>query len=132
MNINSINPPSLFNSRQFGFSQIVISNPGKLVYISGQVAWDENMNMVGKNNFIKQTEKSLENVITAIEAVGGTTANIVILRIYKVNYQPEDGEIITRVLKEKFGNYPPASSWINVKGLANPDFMIEIEAQGVI
>jgi len=90
------------------------------------------MNIVGKHNFVKQTEKCLENVITAIEAAGGTIANIVMLRIYKVNYQPEDGKVITQILKEKFGTNLPASSWIDVKGLANPDFMIEVEAQGVI
>jgi enamine deaminase RidA (YjgF/YER057c/UK114 family) len=133
MKIESINPETLFDSRQYGFSQIVISNPGKMVFISGQVAWDENFNIIGENDLSKQTQKSLDNLGIAIKAAGGTFKNIVMLRIYKVNYQKEDGEIINQALKECFGTEnPPASTWINVQGLANEGFMIEIEAQAVI
>lgn len=57
-----INTNSLFDSRQYGFSQIVISNPGKLVFISGQVAWDENSNIVRGNDLAKQAQKSIDNL----------------------------------------------------------------------
>jgi len=133
MKKETINPKSLFDSRQYGFSQIVISNPGKIVYISGQVAWDEDLNIVGENDLAKQTQRSLDNLEVAVEAAGGSVENIVMLRIYKVNYQKEDGAIIIQILKDKFGTVnPPASTWISVEGLANEGFMIEIEAQAVI
>lgn len=133
MKRETINPKSLFDSRQYGFSQIVISNPGKIVFISGQVAWDEKLNIVGENDLAKQTQKAIDNLGIAIEAAGGTLENIVMLRIYKVNYQKEDGAIINQALKDNFGTInPPASTWISVKGLANKGFMIEIEAQAVI
>lgn len=55
------------------------------------------------------------------------------LRIYKVNYKSEDGQIISEVLRSYFGTQnPPSSTWINVNGLANEEFMIEIEAQAAI
>lgn len=133
MNRETINPKSLFDSRQYGFSQIVIANPGKTVFISGQVAWDENLYLVGENDLAKQTQKSLDNLRIAIKAAGGTLENIAMLRIYKVNYQKDDGAIISQILKDNFGTInPPASTWISVKGLANEGFMIEIEAQAVI
>ncbi|MFK7770703.1 MAG: RidA family protein [Saprospiraceae bacterium] len=133
MKRETINPKSLFDSRQYGFSQIVVSNPGKMIFISGQVAWDEELNIVGENDLAKQTQKSLDNLEIAIKAAGGTLENIVMLRIYIVNYQKEDGAIINQILKGNFGTInPPASSWISVKGLANEKFMIEIEAQAVI
>lgn len=53
------NPETLFNSTQYGFSQIVVSNPGKLIFISGQTAWDDNQNIVGKDNLAIQTQKRL-------------------------------------------------------------------------
>jgi len=97
----TLNPKTLFNSTQYGFSQIAMSNPGKMVFISG--------------------------------SVGGTMEHIMMLRIYKVDYQPKDGAIISSILKQNFGTKnPPASTWISVKGLANEGFMIEIEAQAVI
>ena len=128
-----INPASLFDSQQFGFSQIAVSPPGKMVFISGQVSWDENRNIVGKNDLAQQMEKSLLNLKVAIEAAGGTLADIVMLRIYIVNFQQDKGPIISEALIKYFGiKNQPASTWINVQGLANEDFLIEIEAQAVI
>jgi enamine deaminase RidA (YjgF/YER057c/UK114 family) len=128
-----INPSSLFDSRQYGFSQIVSVRPERLVFISGQVAWDNYQQIVGKNNLRRQTEKSMENLKIAIESTGGSLEDIVMLRIYKVKYQSADGQIISEVLKNYFGTQnPPSSTWINVIGLANEEFMIEIEAQAVL
>lgn len=133
MTRETVNPKKLFNSTQYGFSQIAISNPGKLIFISGQVAWDENLQIVGENNLKVQTQKAIDNLKIAIESVGGTLENIMMLRIYKVDYLPEEGRIISTILKKNFGTMnPPASTWINVKGLANEAFLIEIEAQAVI
>ena len=128
-----VNPKTLFNSSQYGFSQVVISDPGRHVFISGQTAWDEKQSLVGKNDLGKQTQKSCENLKLAIEAAGGNLSDIVMLRIYKVNYEQGDGQIISEALRSAFGaqNFP-ASTWINVKGLASPGFLIEIEAQAII
>jgi len=127
------NPTSLFNSAQFGFSQIVISEPGNLVFISGQVAWDKYLNLVGKDDLVNQTEKSLENIKAAIEIAGGTLQDIVMLRIYIVDSQEEYSTIISNQLKKFFGQTNlPASTWLKVNGLANEGFLIEIEAQAII
>lgn len=133
MKMETINPTSLFDSQQYGFSQIVVTNPGKMIFISGQVAWDENQQIVGENDLAKQTQQALDNLKIALEAAGATLENVVMLRIYKVNYQKEDGVIISQLLKTRFGtDHPPASTWLSVLGLANEGFMIEIEAQAVL
>ena len=133
MTRETCNPETLFNSVEYGFSQIAIATPGKMVFISGQVAWDENLNLVGKDNLEEQTQKAIDNLTLAIEAAGGTIENIMMLRIYLVDYQQADGAVISSVLRRNCGNKnPPASTWLNVKGLANPDFLIEIEAQAII
>ena len=133
MKRETLNPKVLFDSRKYGFSQIVISHPGNNIFISGQVAWDENQNIVGENDLALQTRKSLDNLELAIVAAGGTFEDIVMLRIYKVNFKNGDGEIISNILKDYFGTlHPPASTWISVNGLAEKNFMIEIEAQAII
>ncbi len=133
MKMETINPTSLFDSQQYGFSQIVVTNPGKMIFISGQVAWDENQQIVGEIALAKQTQQALDNLKIALEAAGATLENVVMLRIYKVNYQKEDGTIISQLLKTRFGtDNPPASTWLSVLGLANEGFMIEIEAQAVL
>jgi len=133
MKKSSINPSLLFDSRQFGFSQVITTDPGKMVFVSGQVAWDADLNIIGENDLAQQTQKSIDNLRIALEAAGGTLENVVMLRIYVVNYQKENGPVISEILKEHFGvQKPPASTWINVKGLANEKFIIEIEAQAII
>jgi len=128
-----INPDSLFPSLDSGFSQIVCAHGSKTVYISGQVAWDPHKQIVGGTNLAKQTRQALHNVQTAVEAAGGTLADIVALRIYLVNYQsrPDDG--VSDALREFFPKERrPASTWIGVTSLAVPDFLVEIEATAVL
>ena len=128
-----INPTTLFNSTDFGFSQVVVRESGKMVFISGQVAWDVNRNIVGEGDLELQSEKTLANLKIAIEAAGGKLEDIVMLRIYVVNYQSKDAIVIGAALRKYFGTeHPPASSWIGVQSLANEKFMLEIEAQAVI
>jgi 2-iminobutanoate/2-iminopropanoate deaminase len=128
-----INPPSLFPSLQNGFSQIVTAQGGKTVYLSGQTAWDANKQIVGGMDLGGQTRQALRNVRTAVEAVGGTMADVVSLRIYVVNYKPEDAGAVGEALREFFSaEAPPASTWLGVTSLAVRDFLIEIEAIAVV
>ena len=128
-----INPASLFPSLHHGFSQIVTAQGGKTVYISGQTAWDANKQIVGGMDLGGQTRQALRNVRTAVEAVGGTMADVVSLRIYVVNYKPEDAGVVGEALREFFpAAAPPTSTWLGVTSLAVRDFLIEIEAIAVI
>lgn len=128
-----INPDSLFPSLQFGFSQIVTSQGGKTVYLSGQVAWNAEEKIVGAN-LQEQMRQSLKNIQTALETVGGTLDDVVHLRIYVVNYKPEtDAVAIANGLKEFFtSDRPPATTWLGISSLADKDFLIEIEATAVL
>jgi enamine deaminase RidA (YjgF/YER057c/UK114 family) len=128
-----INPASLFPSLQHGFSQIVASSGGKSIYISGQTAWDAQKQIVGGTDLAQQASQALRNVRAAVEAVGGTLADIVALRIYIVNYRPEQADAIGSALREFFPEEKcPASTWIGVSALAVSDFLIEIEATAVL
>ena len=78
MTKESLNPDSLFNSLQYGFSQIVVAEGQRTVYFSGQVAWDENENIVGENDLQAQVWQSLRNVETAVTtAANPATSNTV-------------------------------------------------------
>ena len=66
--IEHIQPAGLFPSARLGFSQVVTSPPGKLVFISGQVAWDSQQKLQGGDDVAAQAEKALENVDTALVA----------------------------------------------------------------
>lgn len=128
-----INPPVLFNSLQYGFSQVVACRGGTTLYLSGQVAWDENEQIVGAGDLALQTEQALRNVETAVKSAGGTRTDIATMRIYVVDSYLEQGAIISNALTAFFASgHAPATSWIGVSRLANTDFLIEIEAVAVI
>lgn len=129
----TLQPSTLFSSKPWGFSQVVISEPGRIVNVAGQVAWDAdgNQNAQGLEGQFRQT---LKQVFIAVEAAGGTQEDIQILRFYIPHFKTgEDADLIAKILVEIFGDInPPASSWIGVKALAQPDFLIEVEAMAVI
>ena len=131
MSKESINPKTLFNSLQYGFSQIVVAQGQRTVYFSGQVAWDENENIVGENDLRAQVWQSLKNVETAVTTAGATLNDIVALRIYIVQGWMDKTAPLSEGLKEFFSENPPATTWIGVYGLARPEFLIEIEGTAV-
>ena len=128
-----INPKSLFPSSQHGFSQVVIASGRRMVFISGQTAWDSQKNIAGGGSLLEQTRQALRNVEVAMEAAGGTLNDVVALRIYIVNYQPDSAIGVGNALREFFASEnSPASTWIGVLALAVPEFLIEIEATAVL
>ncbi len=128
-----INPNTLFPSLPHGFSQVVIASGRKMVFVSGQTAWDARKNIVGGDSALEQARQAFRNLEKAMQAAGGTLKDIVALRIYVVDYQAESGTAVSTVLREFFSQEnPPASTWIGVSALAVPEFLIEIEATAVL
>lgn len=129
----TLQPPELFQSKPWGFSQVAVSPPGTIVSVAGQVAWgaDQASNAVGLEDQFRQ---ALKHVFIALAAAGATPDDIQSLRLYIPNFQPGvDADRIGRVLVEIFGSdNPPASSWIGVQALAQPEYLIEVEAMAVI
>lgn len=128
-----INPPDLFDSRQYGFSQVVVAEGRRTVYCSGQVAWDENEDIGAAGDLGEQTRRSLENVGRAVAAAGGSLRDVVSLRIYIAGDHIRDTRAVREALLATFeADARPATTWIGVTALANPDFVIEIEAIAVL
>ena len=128
-----LNPNSLFSSLPHGFSQVVIATGRKMVFVSGQTAWDARKNIVGGDSVLEQARQAFRNLEKAMGAAGGTLKDVVALRIYFVDYQAESGTAVGTALREFFSpENPPASTWIGVSALAVPEFLIEIEATAVL
>ena len=128
----SLNPVSLFATSDDGFSQLVVASGRQTVYISGQTAWDADKKLRALD-LAGQMRAALHNVQAAIEATGGTLADIVALRIYVVDYRPQYVPIIADALRAFFpSGQAPTSTWIGVQALALEEFLVEIEARAVL
>ena len=65
-----------------GYSHIAKVNRGTIVYLAGQVSSDASGKLIGEGNFEAQAEQVFRNLKVAVEAAGGTMADIVKLNIY--------------------------------------------------
>ncbi len=113
-----------------GYSHIAKVNRGTIVYLAGQVASDASGKLIGEGNFEAQVEQVFRNLKIAIEVAGGTMADIVKLNIYLVAAVDQSEVPKLRAIRNRYVNVekPPASTLVVVSRLAQPGWLIEIEA----
>lgn len=125
--IQHINPKEL--PKNPAFSQIVTTQGnGKTIYIGGQDAVNAQGEIVGKGDISAQTEQALQNLQIALSACDATLENIVKLSVYLV--QGQDLLSGFQVSQKYFGDLqnPPTVTVLVVSGLANPEFLVEMDA----
>jgi enamine deaminase RidA (YjgF/YER057c/UK114 family) len=128
-----VNPASVFTSLDHGFSQGVLASGRRTLHVSGQTAWDASRKIVGGSDLAQQARQAFANVRAVVEAAGGTLDDVVSVRIYVVGYRPDMAGAIGGALREAFpGAAKPASTWIGVTSLADPAFLVEVEATAVL
>ena len=126
-------PVGIFDSSRYGFAQVAtISTPlGDVAYVSGQVAWDAEQNVIGTGDIGRQLSKCLENLGVALASVGAKLDQVGALRLYIKQSHMHEGEAISAALKAVFGDNPPCTTWIGVPSLAKDEFLIEVEPSAV-
>lgn len=126
-----INPKTVFDSLQYGFSQAVVVPNGRRVVLSGQVGVDAEEHTVG-TDISTQITVALNNIEAILAEIGADLSHVVILRIYIVDSAKNDQQRITEVLLKRFPVNPPATSWVIVRGLSEPEWLVEVEAEAVL
>ena len=116
-----------------GFSQVVTATEGKIVFISGQVAFNADNELVGKGDLRAQAVQTFENLKQALAAVGATFDDVLKSNTYIVDYTPD----VIGVIREVRSQYlpqekAPASTLIGVQALAFEGLLIEIEAIAMV
>ncbi|RCV90274.1 RidA family protein [Billgrantia montanilacus] len=127
----AINPRGVPNTLQYGFSQAVLVKGGYRVHLSGQVGVDTHECLVGPD-LEGQTFAALDNIAAILGTLGGDLSDVVMLRIYIAEPARYDQEDVMRALLSRFPKSPPATSWLIVSGLSEPEWLIEIEAEAVL
>jgi enamine deaminase RidA (YjgF/YER057c/UK114 family) len=126
-----INPPEL--GRHSGYSQGVKSQAGPLLFISGQVAWDEQSRIVSAD-FTEQFAQALFNVLTVVRAAGGQPECLVRLTIYVTdrNEYVANAKQIGEAYRRQVGRHYPAMTLVEVKGLLEEGAKLELEATAAL
>lgn len=126
--LRHLNPPGL--STPTGYTHIVTPQGGRLVFIAGQVSAGTDGNVVGKGDFRAQAQQVFANLKTAVEAAGGTMADIAKINVY-VTEMSQLGAL-REVRQTFFTGPPPASTLVQVVSLARPEYLLEIEAIALV
>jgi len=99
---------------------------GELLFISGQVAQDNEGNLVGPGDCEAQTRHIMSRIQTIAEAAGATMRDVVKTTTFLTDVAGYSA--FSRVRAETFPSDPPASSTVIVAGLVRPEFLVEVEA----
>lgn len=125
MTTRFINPPEIAAGN--GYTHVVEVSNSKMIYLSGQVAFDVNRNIVGKDNLEAQTRQVFENIKAALAAAGADFSHVVKLSVFMLDISQI---AVVRGVRDQYVNtaQPPASSAFEVRKLFRDDVLIEIEA----
>lgn len=123
MKIGSVNPVGL--KRQSYYNHVIV-RVGQPVFLTGQVAWDVDGNVVGKGDIDVQASKIWENIGIALADLGVGPDAVVKLNTYALSR--ETIPALHRAREAFFAGHDlPASTFVVVAGLADPDLLAEID-----
>jgi len=129
MKIESIQPAGWPRPR--GYSNgMSVEGAGRLLFVAGQIAWDERQQLVGPGDLVTQFAQALRNVVSVVEAGGARPGQIVSMTIYvkdKQAYLTRTAEI-GDVWREVLGRHYPALALVQVADLLEPGALVEIQA----
>lgn len=108
------------------YSHVVVAEGRRLIFISGQLARDRHGNVVGKGDMRAQLRQVGENIKAALAAAGATLNDLVKTTTYVTDIEEYFRHVDVRM--EYFGAALPTSTTVEVRRLAQPDFLVEVEA----
>ena len=111
------------------YSHVVTVEGKRTIFVSGQLARDRHGNVVGKGDMRAQIRQVGENIKAALAAAGATLSDIVKATTYVTDIEEFFRHVDVRM--EYFGALP-ASTTVEVRRLAQPDLLVEIEVIAVV
>jgi enamine deaminase RidA (YjgF/YER057c/UK114 family) len=114
-----------------GYSHAVVAQGGRVVAIAGQVAMDENGDLVGPGDPSAQAERVYQNLALALAAAGATFNDVIKFGVFVTDIAilPSLREVRDRYIDVE---RPPASIAVEVRALFRPGYMIEVDALAVL
>ena len=99
---------------------------GRLIYVAGQIPADAEGRTVARGDIAGQTRQVFENIRAVLAEGGATMADVIKINIFSTDIRFRD--TINKIRGEVFKPPYPASTQVGVDALADPDFLVEIEA----
>lgn len=132
MTVETINAPGLAvpNGHFAHATAVSVLATARLVFLSGMTARNAEGGITGVGDIAAQTHQVCQNLQAAVEAAGGTLADIARVDVYVRNM--EDFDAIHEVRRQYFTDHAPASTMVEVSKFVKKDYLIEINAMAAI
>jgi len=133
MRIRSLRPQGWAPAR--GYSNgISVDDATRFVFVAGQVAWNENQELVGQGDFVAQFGQALRNVASVLKEGGALPAHVVRMTIYVTDKRAylADSKAVGVAYREVFEDHYPAMSLVQVADLLEDGALVEVEATAAV
>ena len=114
-----------------GYSHVVVASGSRLITTAGAVPLDAEGNLVGAGDLLLQARQTLENLASALEAVGARGQDVIKLTVYVVAAERADLGSVWKAVQES-DIAGTASTLLGVSMLAIEGQLVEIEAIAVL
>ncbi|MCV9962892.1 RidA family protein [Pararhizobium sp. BT-229] len=127
LKLTIVNPKNLYDPTPNGYSTaVIVPREARLAYISGQGGQDSTGAL--SPDFAVQVKQAYANLRTALDALGARPDQVAKLTVFVVDHDMSKLEVLTRNVKEMFGDALPAQTLLPVPKLAIDPMLFEVEA----
>ena len=116
--------------QQRGYSTAVITEGGKTIWLAGQTATVDDAGKSLAGDFEGQVRQLFKNLDRTLKQAGGKLGDMVQMTVFITDVR--NGDRLTQIRREVFGDNFPGSALITITALANPDAKVEIQGYAVI
>src|SRR5260370_15824679 len=131
MPVQRLAPEGLF--KPAAYTQVVVATGRRMVFVSGQVSMDAEGKLVAPGDLAGQARQVYANLRTALEGARAKPTDVVKLTTDVVAYEQNVRPLLAEARSTVFGPATlPASTLVGVQALAEPGYLIEVDAIAVI
>jgi len=124
--VSRLNPKTMWDMTSFGFSHITVVEPGRLAFLSGQIATTLGSEGVPED-LASQARLATANLAAALKELKASAQDIIMLRVYVVNADREKFQQAVAPLRQLVGDAMPSITTVGVQALYMPEIKVEIE-----
>lgn len=127
-----VNPQELYDPRFFSHA-VATDGARRLVHVSGQVSYDRDGFVVGKDDLRAQCEQVFKSLSHALRASGARWADVVKMNAYMVGMTPDAVNLYREIRSRHVDpKSQPASTLVGITRLVHDDLLIEVEVVAAV
>jgi enamine deaminase RidA (YjgF/YER057c/UK114 family) len=131
LKLTIVNPKNLYDPTPNGYSTaVIVPREARVAYISGQGGQDSTGAL--SPDFAAQVKQAYANLRTALDALGARPDQVAKLTVFVVDHDMSKLEVLTRNVKEMFGETLPAQTLVPVPKLAIDPMLFDVEAIAIL